>query len=112
MPSRSDVTASHLFYRSSLAALRNLYSGTGRSDTAFYVGSRRVPGLALPRDRTYAINSGNLWGFAAEAAFKLTGYAPALYQKIHQLEPALIHAHFGVNGALALPITKKLNLPV
>ncbi|HIK18188.1 MAG TPA: glycosyltransferase [Leptolyngbyaceae cyanobacterium M33_DOE_097] len=80
--------------------------------TAFYVGSRRVPGLALPRDRTYAVNSGNYWGVVAEAAFKLTGYAPALYRKIQQLKPALIHAHFGVNGALALPIAKKLNLPL
>jgi len=80
--------------------------------TAFYVGSRFVSGLSLPGDRTYAINQKKLWGSVAEATFKLTGYAPALYRKIQQLSPGLIHAHFGVNGTLALPIAKRLNLPL
>jgi len=80
--------------------------------TPFYVGSRGVTGLSLPSDRTYVINQGNFGGSAAEAIFKLTGRAPALYKKIQQLEPALIHAHFGVNGTLALPVAKRLNLPL
>jgi len=80
--------------------------------TPFYVGSRQVQGLTLPGDRTYTVNQGNIPGLAAEAAFKLTGYAPALYKKIQQLEPTLIHAHFGVNGTLALPLAKRLNLPL
>lgn len=80
--------------------------------TPFYVGSRSVTGLSLPSDRTYVINQGNFGGSAAEAIFKLTGCAPALCKKIRQLKPALIHAHFGVNGTLALPVAKRLNLPL
>jgi colanic acid/amylovoran biosynthesis glycosyltransferase len=80
--------------------------------TSFYVGSRFVTGLSLPSDRTYAINQGNLLGSVVEATFKLTGHAPALHQKIRQLAPRLIHAHFGVNGTLALPVAKRLKLPL
>ncbi len=78
----------------------------------FYVGSRFVAGLSLPSDRTYIVNQGKLWDIVTEATFKLTGYAPALYKKIQQLQPALIHAHFGVNGTLALPIARRLKLPL
>lgn len=71
-----------------------------------------MKGLSLPSDRTFVVNQGGLLGKAKEAAFKLTGYAPALDKHIQQLNPVLIHAHFGVNGTLALPVAKRLNLPL
>jgi len=80
--------------------------------TPYYVGSRFVKGLTLPEERTFAINEGGPLGNAREAAFKWSGFAPPLYQKIKQLKPALIHAHFGVCGTLALPVAARLNLPL
>jgi glycosyltransferase involved in cell wall biosynthesis len=77
----------------------------------YYVGSRSVKGLALPSDRTFVVNPGGKLGAAREALFKLTGYAPELDQKIRQIKPQLIHAHFGVNGTLAMPVAKRLGLP-
>lgn len=80
--------------------------------TAQYVGTRRVKGLDLPSDRTFVVNSSGAWGMAQEGVFKLSGRAPKLRQHIRYLQPALLHAHFGVCGALALPIVQSLNLPM
>jgi glycosyltransferase involved in cell wall biosynthesis len=80
--------------------------------TAHYVGSRRVEGLDLPCDRTWVVNPGQSLGPITEAWFKLSGMAPHLYRHIRQLNPALIHAQFGLSGALALPLAKSLNLPL
>ncbi|MBD1847786.1 glycosyltransferase [Cyanobacteria bacterium FACHB-63] len=80
--------------------------------TPYYVGSRSVKGLSLPDDRSFVVNQGSILGAAREALFKLTGYAPALDNRIQHLSPVLIHAHFGVNGTLAMPVAKRLGLPL
>jgi colanic acid/amylovoran biosynthesis glycosyltransferase len=80
--------------------------------TPYYIGSRLVPGLELPPDRTVVVNRGGKVGSAGEALFKLTGYAPTFYQQLRQLNPVLIHAQFGLSGALALPVMRSLKLPM
>jgi colanic acid/amylovoran biosynthesis glycosyltransferase len=80
--------------------------------TPYYVGARRVPGLSLPPDRTLVVNHGGILGSGAEGLFKLSGFAPKLYQKLLELNPVLVHAHFGVCGALALPLIKILKVPM
>lgn len=80
--------------------------------TAYYLGSRRVQGLSLPEERTFVLNPGNLLGKVAETRFKLTGHSPKLYAQIKQLQPALIHAQFGLSGALMLSTARSLNLPL
>lgn len=80
--------------------------------TPYYVGSRFVKGLPLPSERTLTINQGGVVGNLEEVVFKVSGFAPKLYQQVQQLHPALIHAHFGVCGALALPLMRSLKLPM
>lgn len=80
--------------------------------TPYYVGSRPVKGLELPPDRTIVVNPGTRMGSVAEATFKVTGFAPQLYRRVRQLQPVLIHAQFGLSGALALPLARSLNLPL
>ena len=80
--------------------------------TAYYVGSRRVAGLDLPDARTLVINRGGLGGKAAECLFKLIGVAPSCYQRVARLKPVLIHAQFGLSGALALPWARALRIPL
>jgi glycosyltransferase involved in cell wall biosynthesis len=95
---------SETFIRAQGESLRNF--------TPYYVGSRFVEGLSLPSDRTFVLNPGGKLGAAKEANFKLSGFSPALYQQIRQWQPALIHAHFGVCGTLALPVARQLQLPM
>jgi glycosyltransferase involved in cell wall biosynthesis len=80
--------------------------------TPYYIGSRRIRGLALPEDRTWVVNQGGLSGALKESHFKLLGYSPSLYQIIKKINPELIHAQFGLSGALILPIMRSLNIPL
>jgi colanic acid/amylovoran biosynthesis glycosyltransferase len=80
--------------------------------TPYYVGSRFVQGLALPTDRTLIINQGGLAGKVKEFWFKCSGFSPKLTQQIQRLNPGLIHAQFGLSGALALPLARSLNIPL
>jgi colanic acid/amylovoran biosynthesis glycosyltransferase len=79
---------------------------------AYYVGSRRVKGLDLPPERTLVVNSGNFVGKVGEQLFKLSGFAPKLYRQVQQLNPVLIHAQFGLSGALVLPWARSLAIPL
>lgn len=77
-----------------------------------YVGARRVTGLDLPEDRTLVVNQGGIVGKGQEYLFKRFGHAPQLIRQVRQLQPGLVHAHFGVCGALALPVAKALQKPL
>ncbi|MDY7020998.1 MAG: glycosyltransferase [Cyanobacteriota bacterium] len=78
----------------------------------YYLGARFVKGLTLPRERTLVVNSGGTLGAVQEVLFKSFGFAPQFYQKVQQINPVLIHAHFGPCGALALPLARTLKLPL
>lgn len=80
--------------------------------TPYYVGSRLVKGLSLPPERTFVVNQGGFLGAAEEVFFKLSGASSRLNRQLQQVHPALIHAHFGVCGALALPLARTLKLPM
>ena len=78
-----------------------------------YVGMRRVTGgIATPSERTMVLNDGSGRGRMAELAYKASGFAPRLYTRLKRLKPKLIHAHFGLDGVLALPISRRLRLPL
>ncbi|OKH37917.1 glycosyl transferase [[Phormidium ambiguum] IAM M-71] len=79
---------------------------------AYYVGSRHVPGLDLPPDRTLVVNQGNCIGKFEEQVFKISGFAPRLYRQVRQLNPVLIHAQFGLSGTLILPWARSLGIPL
>lgn len=83
-----------------------------RSFVPYYAGSRLVQGLPLPKERTLVVNQGGLSGRLGEAVFKLQGSAPGLVRRLHDLNPALIHAHFGLDGVKALPLAHSLRTPL
>ena len=81
----------------------------------FYVGSSGFPiaKSMLPQDRTIILGElgspGGLW----KTAYKLTGFIHPLWLKcLQDLSSQLIHAHFGLDGFLALPLAKKLKVPL
>lgn len=80
--------------------------------TPYYMGSRRVEGLSIPSERTVVVNPGTSLGAGKEAIYKWFGYAPELVRQIQAIAPQLIHAHFGVCAALALPIVRRVKLPL
>jgi colanic acid/amylovoran biosynthesis glycosyltransferase len=79
----------------------------------YYVGTRLIKnGLPLSQSQVRVINKGSLPGYVKELIFKYSGFAPEFNQQLQQLNPALIHAHFGVCGTLVLPLAQKLKIPL
>lgn len=75
-----------------------------------YAGCRRVVGLDLS-DREVLVLEGP--GAKLEALIlKTTGYSPRLLGRLRKYEPVLVHAHFGQDGATALPLARKLKVPL
>lgn len=53
-----------------------------------------------------------LLGNVSEVAYKLCGLAPGFFQRIRELNPVLIHAHFGLDGVRILPLARNLKIPL
>lgn len=104
------IFSDHLLYRSETFIRAQAYALSEFEPV--FAGSRLVPGLDLPKERTYVINQGNSAGRIREAAFKLLGFAPSLTQRLRELNPVLLHAHHGPHGLRALPLARSLGLPL
>ena len=75
-----------------------------------YVGTKRGP--LAPKDALILAAPG-LAGAYGRTAFRQWGHIPAkLDRLIETRKPVLIHAQFGLGGALALPIARKTGLPL
>lgn len=100
------LPASETFIVGQGEALRNFRSQ--------YVGMVPVRGLQCPADRTHVMSSANPIGKIARTAFKYTNMdiGMGIMKKIQQLDPVLIHAHFGFGGMIAMPIAKQLDVPL
>jgi len=77
----------------------------------WYAGCRRGD-VGVPADRSVVVSAGGVRGRARELAFKLTGLAPGLRRALGDLAPALVHAHFGPDAALILPLVRDLGVPL
>lgn len=79
-----------------------------------YIGSRPVQGagLELAESSRWLVNTGGALGKAKEIGFKLSGFSWGMTRRLSALNPQLLHAHFGPDGVLALPIAERLNLPL
>lgn len=101
----------HLLLQSSETFIRGQAEALQRF-TPYYVGSRLVRGLPLPEERTLVVNRGGVLGKMSEVSSKLGKFAPAFVRQVGKLNPALIHAHFGQDGAMALPVANNLRVPL
>lgn len=82
---------------------------------AYFLGTKlpKGPSIPLPKERVCLINQGGAKGWMREFGFKVFGYIPdEVFSWIREVNPALIHAHFGPYGAIALPVAERLRLPL
>lgn len=79
---------------------------------AFYLGARKVPGLALPDLRFHIASGAGAIGRMQRARFKLWGAGSALQQMLAAKKPALIHAHFGPDACNAIQVARALSVPL
>lgn len=85
-----------------------------RRHRSVYVGTRRTtPGLALPADRVLLLREEPGYaGRLREFAFKRFGAGSALARPLRALRPVVLHAHTGIDGAVALPLARRLGVPL
>jgi colanic acid/amylovoran biosynthesis glycosyltransferase len=76
-----------------------------------YVGCRRCDGLPASRHPVVLMHPG-LMGRAEKFLLRTTGLAPTLISGLRKHNPALLHAHFGPDGALAMQLARTLNIPL
>jgi glycosyltransferase involved in cell wall biosynthesis len=104
-------------YRDHLLPISETFiKAQGESLTSYnihYVGSRIIDnGIMLPQEKVTVINQGTYYGYLVEYLFKKLGFSPLFTKRLKRLKPVLIHAQFGIGGALALPLKKGLNIPL
>ncbi|MGB3693011.1 MAG: glycosyltransferase [Spirulinaceae cyanobacterium] len=83
--------------------------------TGFYVGSTSFSnaGAMIPSERSIVlgnvVSSPGIW----KTIYKLTGFPhPNWLKSLKKLSPTLMHAHFGLDGLLALPLAQTLDIPL
>jgi glycosyltransferase involved in cell wall biosynthesis len=80
----------------------------------WFAGLKLVPnGIDLDRSRvTLLAENGSFPDRVRRRIYLTAGFAPRLHRDLKSLRPALIHAHFALDGCAALPIQKKLQAPL
>jgi glycosyltransferase involved in cell wall biosynthesis len=84
-----------------------------QSYQGFYVGSSYLSNspTQLPKDRYLTLDSQIPFPGLWKTLYKLFGYSrPQWLNRLKTKTPHLIHAHFGLDGVLALPLAKSLQL--
>ena len=79
-----------------------------------YVGSSMLKdSMRLARDRCITLEQTSKFPGIWKSIFKLSGYSsPVWLQTLNALSPKLVHAHFGLDGVLAMPLAKRLRIPL
>ena len=107
-----------LIYRNELLPASETFiaaqAGAMRRYDAWFAGLRRVAnGITLTAARvTVATQNGSLRDKFLRRFYLASGYAPRFHQELRSLEPALIHAHFAVDGCTALRAQNELRAPL
>lgn len=107
-----------LVYRSELLPASETFiaaqAGAMRRYEPLFAGLRRVTdGIELDEARVTSVTKADTPRDKLLCRiYAATGYAPRFRRKLRSLDPALIHAHFAVDGCTVLPLQKKLRIPL
>lgn len=80
----------------------------------WFAGLTRVSGGLELDDQCVIVLDGNgsLLGKVARRLYLRMGFAPGFLRRMEALKPELIHAHFAVDAAAALPVADRLRVPM
>lgn len=104
------VYRDRILARSEHAFMRRQYCGFTRL-APVWVGCRRDPDLPGAGIEPILLGGEGPLGALRRIAFKQAGITPGLAQ-LRALDPAVVHAQFGRGGAIALPLARRLGVPL
>jgi glycosyltransferase involved in cell wall biosynthesis len=96
--------------QSEVGFLRRFYLGFERLRPV-WLGYHLEEGAAALADKPLRLGRGGPIGTIDRALFRHFGIAPAA-PDLRALRPLVLHAHFGRGGALALPLARRLGIPL
>lgn len=99
------LPASETFIRAQAGALR-------RFEVRFAGVHAALNSMALEPAPLLVDSTSSLLGKMRRRLFWRAAIAPRFYSELRKVAPALIHAHFAVDGAAALPIARALGVPL
>lgn len=114
----SSVKPTVLIYRSELLPPSETFVAAQahalRRYSPRFAGLRRVPaGLPVdPCESALLTRADTLADKLRRRLFLASGIAPNFVRTLERLRPALLHAHFALDGAAALPLQKQLRVPL
>lgn len=78
-----------------------------------FVGLRRVnPSLKIPANAIVAADGQSSLRRFHYGIYKAMGIGPAFHKMVEDCGAQLVHAHFAVDGVFALPLAKRLGIPL
>src|SRR5437899_2125629 len=78
-----------------------------------YIGLGRVaPSLAVPSDSILLTNGHSAPAELRQKLYRRVGFAPRFHRSAASARASLIHAHFASGGRSALPIARRLHIPL
>ena len=106
-----------LIFRTELLAISETFVlAQAKALTRFkprFVGLRRMsPSLQVPDNAIVAAQGDGLAHKCRRRLYKQFGVAADFHRKVREVDAHLIHAHFATDGVLALPLARKLDLPL
>jgi colanic acid/amylovoran biosynthesis glycosyltransferase len=99
------LPASETFIRAQAAAMKLF-------EPRFVGVHASINPIELDSSATLVDSSSSLLGKVRRRAYWRSSFAPAFYRKIGDIQPVLLHAHFALDGAAALPIARTLQIPL
>jgi glycosyltransferase involved in cell wall biosynthesis len=118
MPTSHDARPLVAVYRDSLLSPSETYiRAQGEALQRYrshYVGAERdTPSLELPADRVLVVRrDGGRVDKLRTYVFRRLGASRALTRSLRALRPVVLHAHTGIDGAVVLPLARRLGVPL
>jgi glycosyltransferase involved in cell wall biosynthesis len=83
-----------------------------RRFSPYFVGWRRMAGIALPKDKSWAVDGGGLRGRLRELRFRYAGPTREQIAELRARAPRLVYAHFAPDGYAAMQLAEQLGVPL
>jgi colanic acid/amylovoran biosynthesis glycosyltransferase len=81
--------------------------------TARYIGLGRVaPSLSLPSDTIVLTSGQSIVARSRQRLYRRIAYAPRFHHRAASAKACLLHAHFASGGRSALPLARRLKIPL
>lgn len=104
-------------YRNVLLPLSETFvfaqTGALKRFEAKFIGMKPVPDGLPVLDRSIVVTpDDSKLSLVRRGLFMRFGFAPAFFRKIKAEKPDIIHAHFALDGTLAVPVAEELGVPL